>query len=737
MTKSIPRRTFLKLAATAGVATGAGAAVRQVVLEPYVRPPEETLPGRATWFASTCRACPAGCGIIVRVINGRPRKIEGNPAHPLNRGKLCARGQAGLQTLYNPDRLQSAVAQTGGRTSRHFEPLHWDDALSQVVSAIEQIDARKRIAFLIGLIPDHLFALVKTFQEALGASEPILFDLHSTLEGRVEAQGHARAWFEESRLPIYDITNADVIFSFGANLFETWMSPVSQSVDYGEMRRGTLGGRGYLAQFEPRLSTTGASADEWIPIRPGTEGSIALGVGRIIVEENLGRVGSHEPHAHFYRDVNLEEISQTTGISIPELRRLAHVFADADRALAIPGGQISGHTNSQESQDAVMALDLIMRRFGREGGVFLPQPVPAPRFKDPPSPSSFPDLQRLIEQMQSGEIDLLFVHECNPVYALPEWMGFVEGLRNVPKIVSFSSIVDETALWSDLILPNHTYLESWGFQIPEPGADRPVVSSAQPVVTPLYDTRSTADVLLAVASSLGGDVTQALHWADEVAFIESASAELLGSSVGVYDARTPARFWNRWRQFGGWWSDKPFRREPEPLGPRHSPLNVPRARFVGDADLYPFHLLPYPSISLSDGRGADQALLQELPDPLTTIRWNTWVEINPETAAELGVENDQVVRVISAQGELEAPVMVHPGIRPDVVAIPVGQGHTDGGRFSAERGRNVMDLVLPLSETGDERLLWGATRVRIEPTGKRQKLARLESLEGEGRENIR
>jgi anaerobic selenocysteine-containing dehydrogenase len=671
------------------------------------------------------------------VINGRPRKIEGNPAHPLNRGKLCARGQAGLQTLYDPDRLQNAVAQTGGRTSRHFEPLHWDDALSQVVAAIEQIDARKRIAFLTGLIPDHLYTLVNMFQKALGASQPIQFDLHGTLEGRVEAQNQAGAWFDEPRLPIYDIAAADVIFSFGANLFETWMSPVSQSVDYGEMRRGTLGGRGYLAQFEPRLSTTGASADEWIPIQPGTEGLIAIGLGRIIVEDNLGRVGSHAPHAHFYRDVNLEEISEVTAISIAELRRLAHIFADADRALAIPGGQISGQTNSRESMDAVMALNLIMRRFGREGGVFLPQPVPASRFNDPPSPASFSDLQRFIGQMQSGEIDLLFMYDCNPVYELPEWMRFVEGLRNVPMIISFSSVVDETALWSDLILPDHTYLESWGYQIPEPGADRPVVSSSQPVVTPLYDTRSTADVLLAVASSLGGTVAQELHWPDEVAFIEAASADLLGSSVGVYDARTPARFWNRWRQFGGWWSDKPFRKEPEARGPQQSPLNVPRASFAGDADRYPFHLLPYPSISLSDGRGANQALLQELPDPLTTIRWNTWVEINPETAAELGVENDHVVRVISEEGELEAPVMVHPGIRPDVIAIPLGQGHTDSGRFAARRGHNAMDLILPVSVTGDERLLWGATRVRIEPTGKHQKLARLESLEGEGRENIR
>ncbi len=127
MGKEISRRTFLKVVAGAAAASGLSPQVRRIALEPFVRPPEEGLPGRATWFASTCRQCPAGCGIIVRVINGRARKIEGNPNHPLNRGKLCARGQAGLQVLYNPDRLHNAVRQSAGRGSMPA----WQSRLSQ------------------------------------------------------------------------------------------------------------------------------------------------------------------------------------------------------------------------------------------------------------------------------------------------------------------------------------------------------------------------------------------------------------------------------------------------------------------------------------------------------------------------------------------------------------------------------------------------------------------------------
>src|SRR5512145_2167473 len=152
MTKKLSRRDFLKIAAGAAVATGFAPTVRRVLLEPYVRPPEETLPGQATWYASTCRQCPAGCGIIVRTINGRAKKIEGNPLHPLNRGKLCARGQAGLQVLYNPDRLKNAVRQSGGRGSRKFEPVYWHEALDLLSEKITTLSTPKRLAFLGGLM---------------------------------------------------------------------------------------------------------------------------------------------------------------------------------------------------------------------------------------------------------------------------------------------------------------------------------------------------------------------------------------------------------------------------------------------------------------------------------------------------------------------------------------------------------------------------------------------------------
>src|SRR5512134_2515052 len=168
MPKTLSRRNFIKIAAGATAATGLAPVVRSVVIEPFIHPPEDELPGQATWYASTCRQCPAGCGIVVRTINGRARKIEGNPLHPLNHGKLCARGQAGLQVLYNPDRLKNAVRQTGGRGSRTFEPLYWDDALKTLTDKISGLSDPSRLAFFGGLMPDHLYQLTSGLLTALG-----------------------------------------------------------------------------------------------------------------------------------------------------------------------------------------------------------------------------------------------------------------------------------------------------------------------------------------------------------------------------------------------------------------------------------------------------------------------------------------------------------------------------------------------------------------------------------------
>lgn len=738
MSSGLSRRHFLKLAAATATLSACTPAAKRIVelLEPQVRPPEESLPGEAVWYASTCRMCPAGCGIVVRTVNGRAKKIEGNPIHPLNRGKLCARGQAGLQELYHPDRLRSAVTQSGGRGSRQFEPLYWDDALQTLLEKLQGTDPA-RIAFLGGLMPDSLYLLVSRWLEALGAPAPVMFDLHSELEGRAVAADAATTLYGSSQLPVYDVGRANVIFSFGANLLETWGSPVAYGRAYGQFRGGQTRGRGFFAHFAPRLSATAVSADEWIPIRPGTEGLVALALGRIIVEQGLaGAFGRSQ--ADLFRRVEVGLLAEASDVSAERLEQLATIFAQADRPVAVPGGLPAGQSNGYEAFLAIHTLNMIMRQLGLPGGVFLTPPSPTETLPAAPPPDSFAAVQSLIEKMQAREVEILLIHGGDPVFELPAASGFSDALARVPFVVSFSPFVDDTAVQSDLILPDHTYLESWGYQVISPGTDRPAVSGQQPVVRPLYNTRSTASVLLSLAAETGGAVAEALPWADEILFLEDSSGTLFGSSLSAYGARTPGEFWATWQQYGGWWSDRELYEEPDAVGfDETRPLPVVNATFQGDPATYPYHLHLYPTVGLGDGRGAHLPWLQELPDTMTTARWQTWVELNPQTARDLGVENNDVVKVISPYDEIEAVVVVFPGIRPDVVGIPVGRGHSDFGRYATGRGSNPVDLLAAVTGSVTGPLAWGATRVRIEPTEQKYTLARMESLDGEGRERIR
>jgi anaerobic selenocysteine-containing dehydrogenase len=328
MRHPVTRRDFLKIGAAglaSAVLAGCQSPRRWVELEPYVRPPEEQLAGVATWYASTCRQCPAGCGIVVRVMNGRALKIEGNPEHPLNRGKLCARGQAGLQLLYHPDRLPNPMIQAS-RGSREFQPLPWEEALNTLYDRLEA--AGGAVAIWAGATTSsHLLDLFGRYTDAVGAREPLIFDLYTSLHGYQRLAGDGGA------LPSYDLANADVVLSFGADLLGTGLSAVRYGVEYGGFRSQALGKRGCLVQLEPRLSTTGAVADRWLPVRPGSEGLVAGALLRLIAEEALGtaeRVALAEALAS---DADIAGAASVCELSTDELRQLARLWANAARPL--------------------------------------------------------------------------------------------------------------------------------------------------------------------------------------------------------------------------------------------------------------------------------------------------------------------------------------------------------------------------------------------------------------------
>ncbi|MBN1564020.1 MAG: molybdopterin-dependent oxidoreductase [Anaerolineae bacterium] len=702
------RRDVLKIGA-AGTATAilAGCsqdAERWVELEPYVRAPEDQLPGNPTYYATTCRMCPAACGILVKLTNGRAIKIEGNPEHPVSRGKTCARGQAGLQLLYNPDRVTTAVMQEE-RGKRKFKALAWNEAINTLIKKIEAADGQ--VAVWTGSTTSgHLYDLFSLFTDAIGSSDLIRYDLYSAINGYAALTTISEQLTGQAVLPSYDLGHADAIFSFGADFLGTWHNANAYGVEFGNFRDQAYGKRGYLVQFEPKMSITGAKADKWVPVKPGAEALVAQAIARIIAEEKLGSPERIERAETLTPEVDLEAAAAACELQVEDLVTFARAFAEAEHPVALPGEALIGRTNSLDALLAVQALNVIAGTVGEAGSMMITPSLSGSEMQ-PAAASTFEQVQTLVERMNAGEIKVLLVHGANPLYDLPESLGFAEALANVETVVSFNPMLDETAAYADYILPNRVYLEGWGYEVVNPGFQGlPVVSGQQPVVGPFHDVRATGDVLLTIAQRLDATAST-LPWTDEVAFIKEKITNL---PAGMYGGDDPDFQWARYQQFGGWWP------ETAPADPITADLaqviEVPAAEFDGAEDEFPYFLHLYLPVLLSDGSGANTPWLQGSPDPLTTISWQSWVEANPKTADELGVKNGDIVKIESPNGKIEAPVYVFPAIRPDTIAIPLGQGHTDYGRYAKERGTNPVNL-LGTTRDGKSNTIWAWSNVRV------------------------
>ncbi|MCE9646046.1 MAG: molybdopterin-dependent oxidoreductase [Chloroflexi bacterium] len=733
MSDKFSRRDFLKLAgvgaATTAVLTGCGPASRYVKREPYLQMPEYNYNGLSTFYATTCRECAAGCGLVVRTMQGRALKTEGNANNPLNLGKTCARGQATLHGLYNPNRVRGPIKHSRG--DRLYETaadpfnddfndseanMNWDDATQAVADVLKKYQPGE-IAFLLGMAPDHLFDLVADLASATGINAPVRFGALSMFESRATLSQAAENLFGESGLPFFDVGGAQAVFSFGANFLETWLSPVSYTRGYAGLRQALTKMRGTLVQFESRMSSTAGKADEWLPIRPGTEAMVALAIGRLVSEKRGGTI----PRA--FADVEPADAAAASGIALETLEHLAETFASSGAPLAIPGGAALGQSNGLAVAEAVLALNALADNFGKPGGVFFS--ALAPNQASYQRPASAREMQEFVQKMADGKIKALFVHGVNPAFELPASLDFKNALKNVEQVISFATFPDETAVEADYVFPDHHGLESWGYQRVTTGSAQPVLSGAQPVVSPYYDTRATADVLITAAQLAGGNFASALPFKDEVEFIKSKVSNLMGEADGYFSAPDADTFMAYFQQYGGWWKTSDGRSTPNSAEALNRDLSGAESEFTGAGE---FFFIPFVSPTLAEA-GANKPWLQELPDPTTTVMWNTWVEMNPATALELGIEDDDVIRITSDAGVLEAPVYRYPAIRPDTIAMPFGQGHTAYGRYAENRGVNPVDLIgQHFNEAGD--LAFAGMKVKIEKTGRKQLLSRLESIMG-------
>ncbi|MBZ5695549.1 MAG: molybdopterin-dependent oxidoreductase [Acidobacteriia bacterium] len=735
------RRDFLKISAAGGAAAaleGCGNPDHQLIR--FV-PEEDLVPGLATWKPSICTQCPAGCGLIVRVMQGEAevvrkgqlgllkmglaKKLEGNPAHPVNQGKLCPRGQAGLQVTYHPDRIKNPLARTGPRGSGQFQEITWDEALKQLISQLSALQASKsgQLAFVTNPLRGFRRNIVGNFTASFKNAQLVEFALFDG--GVIRAANSAS--FGIDAPPTVDLNQSNYVISFGADFLGTWNSPVAQSNGYGHMRQGRPGQRGKFVQVEPRISQTGAVADEWIPAQPGTEGTLALSLAHVILRDKLrpaaaaGHAGSLiDGWSQGLPDYAPEKTEKQIGVPAATITRIAREAAATPPAVALIGDASTAQTNGLFNALAVNALNALLGGVGKPGGVLFSRAwIAQPAGSMGAEKNAAHSIQKLAEQIHSAPdaVKVLLLQNANPVFATPATWRVREALEKVPFIASFGSFIDETSALADLILPDHSPLESWLDDAPASGTTRAVASLAPPTMNPLHNTRSMPDVLLDAAYQLGGDPAKALPWKTYDEALKAAFTALY-KEKGTKSAKDADEFWTKAQEQGGWWSAEENGVVPSGGKAAGAAAKKSAAEFDGAPGDFPFHFLPFASQLFYDGSLAHLPWMQEAPDPLSTVMWGTWIEINTQTAAKLGIQQGDLIEVASQHGKLQAPALVTPGIAPDVVAMPVGQGHENFTRYASGRGANPISILAPVTVSDTSSLAWAATRVKVSAVGR-------------------
>jgi anaerobic selenocysteine-containing dehydrogenase len=750
----LTRRNFLAWAGLSAIGAvaceGFGIRHGEFDLQSPVSLPEDLVKGKDNWYATICRTCPVGEGVVVRVMEGRAKKIQGNPLYPVNQGKQSARCEAGLQAVYHPDRVTGPMWRSGVRGSGHYSPVPWSDGPG--ITALDILGQRLEergdsMVMVTEPLRGHLGMLVDRFANAMGGRH-LGFEVLDNNTYRAAIKNV----FGQDQMPDFDLANTRFLLSFGADFLSTWLSPTRWSLGYGELRRSEGKERGVHYQVDPRFSMTAANADRWVPIDPGWEGHLALSLAYVILSEGLEAPGvdvgalteGQGPQA--LEAFRPEAVAQRIGFTrelvgadpADFIRELARRFAGNRPGLAIGGGSAGAHSNGLFSLEAIYALNYLVGSVGNSGGIKFNPPSPLEGVPATANTGTLADWGQITDQLRSGQIRMMMLHHADPVHGLPGSLRLREAITESDDlfVVSFSPFLDDTTILADLILPDRVYLEDWGDDVPEPGPGYQVLGFQQPVVNPLHDLdpRSFPDVLLAVAQEL--DKSGDLPWNSYQQMLKEGAESLFELNRGSVDAGSSDDFWNKLLQRGGWWDqDTPG---PTTVTPPNGLLNriagkATEPQFPGlspSADT--FYLLPFSHNTLLDGQNAHLPWLQAAPDPLTTITWQTWVEMHDLDAAALGVREGDVVRVESSRGSIRALVYPTPAVPRGTVSVPLGQGRRSGSDYATGRpgleSANVLDIIEPNQIDGTGALAWANTRVRVSPTGDSVKVSKFEGI---------
>jgi anaerobic selenocysteine-containing dehydrogenase/Fe-S-cluster-containing dehydrogenase component len=673
------RRTFLKIAGTGSLSIAAGCTSEaEKTLFSLVQAPDDMVTGKATWYASTCRECPAGCGILAKNREGRIIKVEGNPLHPINKGKLCIRGQSALQRIYHPDRIKTPLL----KDKDSWRPLSFSKAI-QLLKEKTLAASKKgpnRIRMLTEVVGESLLSLFSKSLHKWQSAGPLVFEPYA-YESLKRANKEV---FGLEGLVSYNMEDADLLISCGADFLETWLSPVEYARKFKVMHALKSGQKNLFFHVSPYQSLTGANADLWMSCHPGGETAIVLGLIKEALRDDKGKHLPESVRLSLARAVaayTSTRIAGLSGIRTEHYKTLVYRLMDSRKPLILGSGSGSADANALQTNIAANLLNLIL-----DPDLTLLDFANRHRVETAASRSQ---VLNFFQALEKDSVDLLLINNSNPVFAFPPENRLKDALQNGSVfVVSFSNFMDETSRLADLIFPMGLPLETWDEYEGKSG----IGSTLQPAMGRLNETPNIGDVFLESAFEI--DLSE--NNFKTYLFAHFMRKGIIGDEKGWVQAVRQGG------TFSPTASDRPDRSVPDSAADLLHSISKPL-----DKELV---FTAAPSIRFFDGRGANLPWLCEIPDPLTKIAWQTPLLMHPKTLASHKLNHGDVANIRSKWGSVEAPVYEYEGLHPNVVVMSIGQGHGSYGRYAENVGLNPVQLLSPKPEP-----LSGGPRFAVHP----------------------
>ena len=638
----VSRRTFIEMigfSAAALAFTSCRAPEQKII--PYLRQPVEFTPGVPSWFASTCAGCDAGCGVLVKVRDGRPIKIEGNPEHPLNGGGLCAAAHGMVFGLYDSDRLRQPVIGS--------KPAAWADADRQIIEILAATQKTgDKVRVLTGTIisPTSRQAIAK-FLSQFKDGKHVVYEPVSTAAIR---EAHSRT-HKTPAIPLYRIDNAKLVVSFGADFLGTWIAPTQFTRAYSTARDLREGRREMLrhVQFESLMSLTGSNADTRVTVSPAEESDALLLLAKLIAsKEDAGFAAVDESRLN-------QRVRRAVEKTAGEILKLH------GQSLVVSG------SNDVDVQCVVNAINQALGNYGQTLDL---------NSTSMQNEGADQEFVGLVREMDAGEVGAVIVSGANPAYDYYASEQFTNALAKVPLKVSLNPTLDETSKLVDFVCPQHHFLEAWDDAEPVRG----VLSLNQPTIAPLFDTRAYQESLLVWSGDRRPyyDVLRE-SWRESLFPQQKARA--------TFD-----EFWDQSLQDGFTVFERQSSAQPSFITDRLRE-SVERLQASSAANAGKLTAVLYEKIGLRDGTHANNPWLQELPDPISKITWDNYACVSPKFAETTGLEEGTVVRVTSGANVIELPAHIQTGQHDNCVGIALGYGRTSAGKAGDAVGADAYPLV--------------------------------------------